>query len=106
MKSAYRVLTAHLSTTPPNHNLALWKKVWSIKLPPKVKNFLWRLYNHCLPTKDLLIYRRLDVDPAFPFCANEMATALHVFTQCNFAKNSWLAAQLSRPSGNFQAITD
>ena len=106
VKYAYRVLTTHLSTTLPNHNLALWKKIWSIKLPPKVKNFLWRVCSHCLPTKDRLIQRKLNVDPTCPVCATEMETSLHVFTQCRFAKNYWLAAQLSQPSENLQSITD
>ena len=97
MKSAYRVVMAHLSTTLPNHNLAMWKNIWSIKLPPKVKNFLWRVCSHCLPTKDRLIYRWLNDDPACPVCATEMET---------FAKDCWLAAELSQPSGNLRSITD
>lgn len=27
-----------------------WNKNWNLKLPPKIKNFMWRICRNCLPT--------------------------------------------------------
>ena len=54
VKSAYKSLTTQLSTLHPNHYFPLWKTLWSLNLPQKVKNFIWSLCNNCLPTKDQL----------------------------------------------------
>lgn len=45
-----------------NHNSAdnsgFWRKPWQLKLPSKVKSFLWHVVSGGLPTKDLLRSRQ------------------------------------------------
>jgi len=51
----YSVKTAYKDIL--NHDVAIiqhrvpgnWTFIWNLKLPPKVKNFLWRACRNCLP---------------------------------------------------------
>ncbi|KAK2644581.1 hypothetical protein Ddye_019776 [Dipteronia dyeriana] len=87
VKSAYRYLTTDLAYLNHFNSISLWKQLWALKIPPKVKNFVWRLCNNCLPIKDVLIQMHVDVDTMCPVCSSEPESALHTFTQCQFAQD-------------------
>ncbi|XP_060972158.1 uncharacterized protein LOC115717516 [Cannabis sativa] len=56
VRSAYKLLQdqKHHSDNPEGHTF--WKKLWSLKVPPKMKDLVWRAASNCLATKieDLL----------------------------------------------------
>ncbi|WOG96664.1 hypothetical protein DCAR_0416000 [Daucus carota subsp. sativus] len=54
-------LGCYSSTQQTQPNSGFWRKLWNPKIPPKVKNFLWRASTNCLPTKDLLRSKRVQV---------------------------------------------
>lgn len=54
VKSAYYLLQDLKGVYQTNVNSGFWRKLWNLKIPPKVKNFLWRAVQNCLPIKDLL----------------------------------------------------
>ncbi|KAK6121094.1 hypothetical protein DH2020_045187 [Rehmannia glutinosa] len=67
VRSAY-----HLAVEKWSDTLALassstgnpaWKKLWDLRVLPKIKQFLWRVCTDSLPTKDNLRRRGLDIDP-------------------------------------------
>ncbi|EEF41810.1 conserved hypothetical protein [Ricinus communis] len=41
------------------NNIHDWSKLWALEIPPRVKVFLWRLCNHCLPLKVSLVCREI-----------------------------------------------
>ena len=49
----------------------IWNKIWSLKVPPKVKNFLWRACSTILPTRDNLHRRKLHVELGCGFCCQK-----------------------------------
>ena len=49
----------------------IWNKIWSFKVPPKVKNFLWRACSTILPTRDNLHRRKLHVELGCGFCCQK-----------------------------------
>lgn len=49
-------------------NSGFWKNLWNLNIAPKVKIFLWRATNNCLPTKDLLRVKQVAVNEIFPVC--------------------------------------
>ncbi|KAI7999843.1 hypothetical protein LOK49_LG09G01673, partial [Camellia lanceoleosa] len=57
VKSGYQeaVKQAHIQCNLPGSSAdwsaKIWKLVWSLKLPPKLKHFVWRLYHNALATK-------------------------------------------------------
>lgn len=54
VKSAYIRLQENKGNHNTVDNSGLWRKLWQLKLPSKIKNFLWRAVSRCLPTKDNL----------------------------------------------------
>ena len=59
VKSAYQVvlrLAQQQSGESSNDrsNEKIWKHIWTLKVTPKVRNFLWRACSNILPTRDNL----------------------------------------------------
>ncbi|XP_038715125.1 uncharacterized protein LOC120008837 [Tripterygium wilfordii] len=50
---------------------------------------VWRACNNCIPTKDLLHYRRIDIDLQCPVCNGAAESVTHVFIQCPMAAGCW-----------------
>ena len=80
VKSAYNLLLFlyPLSSLNPIHPSPMWKQLWSLKIPPKIKNLIWRMCHNCLLMKDLLKKKHVDVDPS---CGNK-STRLHTLPFC------------------------
>lgn len=51
VKSAYLQLQDHRGNNSTASNSGFWRKLWNLKIPPKIKNFLWRASSNCLPEK-------------------------------------------------------
>ena len=55
VKSGYNFLAAaktdQTTTANPRQDGGIWKLVWSVLVPNKVKNFLWRVCKEALPMK-------------------------------------------------------
>lgn len=45
-----------------------WKKLWSLKVPGKIQNFLWRVCVGVLPTKVALIQKHVNVESMCSWC--------------------------------------
>lgn len=66
-----------------------WKKlVWSPRLSPKLKLFLWKILNEALPTGENLQKRGLLANTNCSLCG-ERETISHLFFQCRFAIDVW-----------------
>ena len=68
VKSAYQVALTMKEITHIEHSTArtewdLWRKLWRLNVPPKVRMFLWRACSNVLPTRENLHRRRVQVDP-------------------------------------------
>ena len=65
------------------------KKLWSLKVPHKIKSMIWRAVTYSVPTLDLLVNRRVNVINVCPMCQVEAESILHVFVNCPIAKRCW-----------------
>ncbi|XP_062075049.1 uncharacterized protein LOC133779062 [Humulus lupulus] len=54
VKSAYKLLQVLNGRWSMGDNSGFWRKVWNLKIPQKVKNFLWTSLSNCLPTLAML----------------------------------------------------
>ena len=66
-KSGYRFLKeeAEMEVTnqvPPLRDKHVWKAIWSMQVPQKVKNFIWRACRNAMPTKHALMRRTVILE--------------------------------------------
>jgi hypothetical protein len=73
VKSAYKVAVAKRDRLPgldtstsrsgsDNKNQFEWYKIWQLKVPNKVKIFMWRFAHNSLPTRRNLVRHGIDID--------------------------------------------
>ena len=84
---------------------AIWKLVWSLKCPNKVKHFLWRACKNALPTKQCLVHRKVIEEDKCDFCG-ECESSGHILWGCKVAKEAWSETcfkldRLDRPLRDF-----
>ncbi|KAL3833965.1 hypothetical protein ACJIZ3_008701 [Penstemon smallii] len=67
-----------------------WKWIWSLRVPPKVKIFLWRFCHNALPTRMALSRRGVSImDTLCPVCNTEDENLIHTFLHCSYARQFW-----------------
>lgn len=66
-----------------------WNCLWSIKLPPKIKIFLWKLHWCIVPTRYFLSKRIHNLSQACVWCGHETETVQHLFWDCEIALEAW-----------------
>ena len=94
MKTAYQV--ALRLTHPPSgehssdaQDQRLWKRLWSLNVPPKVRTFMWRACCNVLPTKSNPTQWKVQTDPKCSICSPQDETKEHILWECPFAHNVW-----------------
>ncbi|KAM6544337.1 hypothetical protein CsatB_008784 [Cannabis sativa] len=70
-------------------NNDFWKRFWSLQIPPKISNFLWRAASGVLPTYFQLQKRHVPVNADCPPCNAHVKTVQHTLVECEFPKASW-----------------
>ena len=63
VKSGYKAICeeenlAEASVSNSAATRDLWSGIWKLKVPGKIKHFLWRACTNCLPTKENLLKRK------------------------------------------------
>lgn len=106
VKSAYALIQEGRTSSHAADNSGFWRRLWNLKIPPKVKNFLWRATKECLPTKDLLCRRRVPVNVICPTCNNAPESILHSLVTCSYAEASWSKLAIPALSGEFSSFTE
>ena len=66
----------------PIHDKQLWKKIWPLQVPPKIKNFLWRACRNVFPTKQALLKRKVTADPICERCRSAVEEFMHAVWSC------------------------
>lgn len=85
-------VNASSSNVVPN---SLWKEIWRLQVPPKVKHFLWRACSAALPTKVNLFRRKCSPNVMCPCCEKEAETLEHLLFFCDWAKRALFCCMLS-----------
>jgi ribonuclease HI len=67
----------------------IWKKIWSLNCPNKVKHFLWRMAHDSQPLRCKLVHRGMEIDPCCPVCGRDNEDGGHLFFKCKLAKQVW-----------------
>ena len=94
VKSAYQVAVRLTQQHDEEHSVArrdqpIWKKIWSLNVPPKVRTFLWRACSNSLPTRANLHRRKVQIESLCGACCQEPETTGHMLWECPPVRNVW-----------------
>ena len=67
----------------------LWKNLWHLKLPAKVKIFAWRACVNDLPTMEKVCSRGIFTSFECPICGKELENVHRALLLCDFANLFW-----------------
>lgn len=85
VRSCYRKLRGERAFTYKE----FWKKLWKLKLPGKVLNFLWRACRNVLPTAEALGEKHVEIDRLCSWCRVYEEDTVHTAFTCCFARELW-----------------
>lgn len=71
--------------------LEWFKGVWNIHASPKIKMFLWKLFQQALPIGEVLAMRNITTDSLCKRCGTPESID-HLFLHCLFAEQVWRSA--------------
>lgn len=66
-----------------------WSQLRKLEVPQKVKIFLWRFCRNNIPVRNLLRGKGVQIPILCPMCESDIEHLLHVFFDCDFAKQCW-----------------
>jgi len=101
VRSCYRALKKEQETTESyatgsagsSDDARWWKKLWGLKIPPKVRVFWWRAVHGYLPTKGELKRRHVANEDHCETCGEPGETLYHIALQCSYAVQFWKAVK-------------
>ena len=67
---------------PPICDKKVWKAIWKLQVPPKIRNFIWRACRNALPTKQALMRRKIVADLICERCKLDVEDAEHALWSC------------------------
>ncbi|KAL2898361.1 hypothetical protein RDABS01_040143 [Bienertia sinuspersici] len=67
----------------------LWKEVWRLEGPPKLKHFVWRVCKGSLPVRERLCHRHVSSNSECQVCSHRMETIMHALFECSYARQAW-----------------
>lgn len=96
VKSAYHILTnetllSQASSSHPKVTKPLWNGIWKLKVPNKVKHFMWWASNESLTTKLNLCARHVLPDNSCGLCEEFPEDVIHYLWLCDHTKCIWLS---------------
>ena len=75
----------------------LWRDLWKMQVPNKVKHFAWKACCDILATRENLWKRNITKDNLCESCGKAPETVCHIFWFWDRAKDIWLSSKLILP---------
>jgi len=96
VQSTYRMLVeveklALQSSSSSVQSQDVWKKIWKLQVPNKIRHFLWRAAKNSLPTKMNLKARHILVDDTCDDCGDHAESIMHCLWLCDQSRSVWLS---------------
>jgi hypothetical protein len=67
----------------------LWRRIWNLKCPNKMKHFLWRFAHNSHPLRVNLSHRGMRIDTKCPVCNRADEDGAHLFFKCKTVRQVW-----------------
>lgn len=84
VKSAHNLIQRIKGTWSLDNTSGFWRKLWNLKIPPKVWNFLSRALTGCLPTRSQLYLKRVEVSLECSVCSSGREIVQHILVDWVF----------------------
>ena len=99
VKSGYRFLVkekggSRASLQTQTDSPSVWRQIWRLSVPNKVKNFLWRECKEALPVKINLVRRKVLSEDICCRCNLKAKDGLHALWDCAKLSAIWEADSL------------
>ena len=75
----------------------IWRSIWGMKTPNKIRSFAWKAFRGILPTKENLKRRHVIVDDLCETCGKEPENYSHLFWFCDKVAKVWSNCKLVFP---------
>ena len=100
-RSAYRLLSSSNRGSLPNcsdpsKRKHMWKGIWSLQVPQKIKHMLWKAANNAIPTLFNLWKRNVVKTVVCPSCDSECEDTIHALWSCPVLRPVWETGDLTR----------
>lgn len=79
----------------------LKEKCWFLKIPLKLKVFLWKCLSNALHVAEDIAKRGMKVDERCQLCGEEPDTANHILFSCHLARRVWDEVNVPLQCGGF-----
>jgi len=93
VRSAYHLLRDKMRLGTPSSSGGLgkdlWRKIWKLNVPPRVKVFGWRLGIGAIPTKGNIARRIPGYDMRCGVCGHVEDHEVHALFECQLAGDIW-----------------
>lgn len=66
-----------------------WSTIWNLRIPPKIKHFLWRTLCGCLSTRTRLQTKGVPYSSLCSYCDINLENEWYVFFNCEQVKSVW-----------------
>ena len=66
-----------------------WNHIWKMRVPNKLKMFVWRLAHNSLALRMKIARIGIELDTSCPVCHRKNEDGGHIFLKCKHAKECW-----------------
>ncbi|XP_026459365.1 uncharacterized protein LOC113360029 [Papaver somniferum] len=73
----------------------VWKALWKMKMPHRVKLFIWKCLKNIVPTRVRLTQAMQDIERHCEICKQENETLFHLLLSCSHAKAVWRSLNIN-----------
>jgi hypothetical protein len=89
VRSAYRLCVEELIDTSHIRRPGYWAGIWKLKVPPKIRNLIWRVCRGVLPTRMRLLDKGVQCPTNCVSCNSTHEDLWHLCFDCPFAIQVW-----------------
>ena len=72
-----------------DHEKEIWKKIWALECPNKIRNLIWRACRNSLPSKCNLLRRTIITEQRCDRCKEENEDIMHAVWSCKGLNGVW-----------------
>ena len=89
--SAYKLLSTRDSPGSSNQEpqRRFWKAIWELRVPHKIKHFVWRACHNALPTKCNLFRQKIINSEVCELCSEGHEDVLRAVWKCRVVEGVW-----------------